>query len=117
MGISLMHSCMTGESDIAYLCCISLKHIYIAYRCCRIAVFYCLGLGSIFGRFGGVLGRFLVVLGGLRGVLGCLWRVLGGLLGVWGRLGAVLGGLEAVLARLELLGSILAQQAGLDTLT
>ena len=29
MGISLKHSCITGESEIAYLCCISLKHIYM----------------------------------------------------------------------------------------
>ena len=59
---------------IAYLRCISLKHkhIYIAYLCYRVAVFCCLGLGSIFGRFGGVFVRFLVVLGGLRGVLGAL---------------------------------------------
>ena len=90
MGISLMHSCMTGESDIAHLCCTSLKHIYIAYRCCRIAVFYCLGLGSIFGRFGGVLGRFLVVLGRLGGSFG-------GLGGSWAALGRLLGGLGRLL--------------------
>ena len=39
---------------IAYLCCVSLNHIYIAYRCRRGAVFFGLGLGSIFGRFGSV---------------------------------------------------------------
>ena len=29
MGISLNRSCVTGESEIAYLCCISSKHIYM----------------------------------------------------------------------------------------
>ena len=132
MGISLKRSCITGESEIAYLYCISLKHIYmedsrllgvvlvclyrisllhifiaylyciaslhlfIAYlycisllhifkaylyciSLCRVAVFCCLGVGSIFGRFGGVFVRFLVVLGGLRGVLEALLEVLGAL--------------------------------------
>ena len=32
MGISLKRSCITGESEIAYLCCISLKHIYMGER-------------------------------------------------------------------------------------
>ena len=52
--------------------------------CCRVAVFCCLGLGSIFGRFGGVFVRFLVVLGGLRGVLGAL-------LGSWSPLTSTAG--------------------------
>ena len=29
MGISLNRSCITGESEIAYLCCISSKHVYM----------------------------------------------------------------------------------------
>ena len=60
--------------------CISLLHIFTAYlyciSLCRVAVFCCLGVGSIFGRFGGVFVRFLVVLGGLRGVLEALLEVL-----------------------------------------
>ena len=52
MGISLKRSCITGESEIAYLCCISLKHIYIAYLCVVLLSFVVW-----------VLGRFLVVLG------------------------------------------------------
>ena len=91
MGISSMHSCITGESDIAYLRCISLKHIYIAYLCCRVAVFCCLGLGSIFGRLGVSLFDFWLFWSGLRGVLG-------GLLGVLGALGPLLGDLGSVLA-------------------
>ena len=93
MGISLMHSCMTGESDIAYLCCISLKHIYIAYLCCRVAVFCCLGLGSIFGRLGVSLFVLGLFWGGLRAVLRCFLRVLGALGPLLGDLGSVLAGL------------------------
>ena len=51
MGISLNRSCITGESEIAYLCCISSKHIYIAYLCVVLLSFVVW-----------VLGRFLVVL-------------------------------------------------------
>ena len=29
LGISLNRSCITGESEIAYLCCISSKHVYM----------------------------------------------------------------------------------------
>ena len=78
---------------IAYPCCISVKHIYIAYLFCRVAVFCWLSLVSMFGRFGGVFVRFLVVLGGLRGVLEALLGVLvsptssTGLVGNWGRVG------------------------------
>ena len=43
--------------------------------------------------FGGMLGRFLVVLGGLGGSLGGSWGILGGL-------GAFLGGLGAILGHL-----------------
>ena len=46
----------------------------------------------MFSRFGGVLGRFLVVLGLLGGSFG-------GLGGSWAALGRLLGGLEAVLDR------------------
>ena len=63
------------------------------------------------------MGRFLVVLGLLGGSFG-------GLGGSWAALGRLLGCLEAVLdrswaalSRLELLGSFLAQQGRLDTLT
>ena len=52
MGISLKRSCITGESEIAYLCCISLKHIYIVYLCVVLLSFVVW-----------VLGRFLVVWG------------------------------------------------------
>ena len=72
---------------IAYLCCISLKHIYIAYLCYRVAVFCCLGLGSIFGRLGVSLFDFWLFWGGLSGVLGGLLdvlRALGLLLGAHG---------------------------------
>ena len=78
---------------IAYVCCISLKHIYIAYLCCRVAVFCCLGLGSIFGRLGVSLFDFLLFWGGLRGVLGGLLEVLGALGPLLGDLGSVLAGL------------------------
>ena len=51
----------------------------------------------MFGPLGGVLGRFFIVLGGLRGIFGGPWGGLGRLLG---HLGGVLGGLGAVLGRL-----------------
>ena len=68
---------------IAYLYCLSLLHIFKVYlyciSLCRVAVFCCLGLGSIFGRFRGVFVRFLVAWGGLKGGLGALLDVLGAL--------------------------------------
>ena len=89
---------------VAYLCCITLycrcllhnfiaNHIYIAYLCCRVAVFCSLGLGSIFGRLGVSLFDFWSFWGGLRGVLG-------GLLGILRALGPLLGDLGSVLAGL-----------------
>ena len=69
------------------------NHIYIAYLCCRVAVFCSLGLGSIFGRLGVSLFDFWSFWSGLRGVLG-------GLLGVLGALGPLLGDLGSVLAGL-----------------
>ena len=69
------------------------NHIYIAYLCCRIAVFCSLGLGSIFGRLGVSLFDFWSFWSGLRGVLG-------GLLGVLRALGPLLGDLGSVLAGL-----------------
>ena len=85
--------------------------------CCRL---FRLGLGSIFVRFGGVLGRFLVVLGGLRGVLGGVLEVLRGLGrllgGSWGGLGHILGRLGSSWAAMGRLGSFLSQQGPTHTL-
>ena len=64
MGISLKRSCITGESEIAYLCCISLKHIYIAYLCVVLLSFVVWVLGRIFAVLGVSLfdfGSFWVV--------------------------------------------------------
>ena len=44
------------------LCCVVLCCVVS----CRVVLFCLLGLGSIFGRFGGVLGLFFVVLGGFQ---------------------------------------------------
>ena len=76
-----------------YFCCICFNHIHIAYLCCRVAVFCCLGLESIFGRLGVSLFDLWSVWGGLRGVLGGLWGVLGALGPLLGDLGSVLAGL------------------------
>ena len=77
---------------IAYVCCISLKHIYIAYLCCRVAVFCSVGLGSIFDRLSMSLFDFVLFWGGLRGVLVDLLDVLGTLGPLLGELGSVLAG-------------------------
>ena len=71
---------------IAYVYCISLLHISVAYLYCisilhiSVAVllsFVAWVLGSMFGRLGGVLGRFLVVEGGLEDSFGRSWGTLG----------------------------------------
>ena len=49
----------------------------------------------MFCRFGGVLGRFVVVLGLLGGSFGCLGGSWEALEGSGGRLGSILGGLES----------------------
>ena len=69
------------------------NHIYIAYLCCRVAVFCSLGLGSIFGRLGVSLFDFWSFWSGLRGVLGGLLGVLRALEPLLGDLGSVLAGL------------------------
>ena len=66
------------------------KAYHIAYLCCRVAVFCCLGLESIFGLLGVSLFDFLSFWDGLRGVLGGLWGVLGALGPLLGDLGSVL---------------------------
>ena len=84
-GISLLHI------SVAYFCCVSVLQIYIAYLCCCVVVFCRLSLGVDVLSFGGVLGRFLVVLEGPRGVLGRLLAVLGGIGPLLGDLGWLLG--------------------------
>ena len=59
----------------------------------RVAVFCCLGLGSIFGRLGVSLFDFWSFWGGLSGVLGDLLDVLGALGPLLGDLGSVLAAL------------------------
>ena len=81
------------------------NHIYIAYLCCRVAVFCSLGLGSILGRLGVSVFDFWSFWSGLRGVLG-------GLLGVLRALGPLLGDLGSVLAGLGLPLPLLSASAG-----
>ena len=72
------------------LCCVCCVVLFCVVLC-LVVVFCRLGLGSIFGRFGGVLGRFLVVSVGLGGSFGGSWGVSWGLGGVLGGSWAVLG--------------------------
>ena len=119
---------------IAYLYCIFLLHIYIAYLCCRIVVFCRLSLGvdvwsfggcleSIFGRFGGsegclersfgVLRGLGPLLGDLGSLLGRSWPVLGGSWLVLGRSWLVLGHSWPLLGRSRAcLGGVLGALGG-----
>ena len=62
------------------VCCVVLL-CFVLFCCvvvlCRVVVFCRSCLGSIFGRFGGVLVRFFVILEGLGGSLGGSWALLG----------------------------------------
>ena len=95
---------------IAYLYCIFLLHIYIAYLCCRIVVFCRLSLGVDVWSFGGCLES---ILGRFGGSEGCLERSFGGLEGSWTALGrswVALGPLLACLGwLLARLGALLAR--------